>query len=109
MGKATHAPPDIRRAAPADLATVMSILHETTHWHEWRGIKQWRSYLSPAAEQDMRQHIVEDEVYVAWIDGASAGTFLLQWSDDEYWGEAGADGQAAYVHALAVRRVYAGL
>jgi GNAT superfamily N-acetyltransferase len=36
------------------------------------------------------------------------GTVTLQWDDARFWGEAGSDGRAGYVHRLAVRRTHAG-
>ena len=33
---------------------------------------------------------------------------MIQWSDHEIWGDRGLDGQAGYVHGLAVRRSAAG-
>ena len=45
-------------------------------------------------------------MYVGWVDGKSAGTFVLQWSDVFWWGEKPPD--AGYAHKLAIKPVYAG-
>jgi len=46
-------------------------------------------------------------VYLPVLAGHAVGTFALQWSDTETWGEV-PDG-AGYVRGLAVRRVFAGM
>jgi len=47
---------------------------------------------------------------VADFDGALIATLTLQWSDPQFWGDgpAVADGDAGYMHRLAVRRSCAG-
>ena len=46
------------------------------------------------------------EMYLAVLDGQPVGTFALQWSDRETWGDVPDD--AGYVHGLAIRRDFAG-
>jgi GNAT superfamily N-acetyltransferase len=47
------------------------------------------------------------EMYLALLDGKPVGTFALQWSDRETWGNVPDD--AGYVHGLAIRRDFAGM
>ena len=42
------------------------------------------------------------DMYLAVHDGRPAGTFTLQWSDRETWGDVPDD--AGYIHGLAIRR-----
>jgi protein-tyrosine phosphatase len=44
--------------------------------------------------------------HLASLDGETVATFALLWDDPAFWGEQPPD--AGYVHALAVRRAYAG-
>lgn len=45
-------------------------------------------------------------MYLARLAGRTFGTFALQWSDEEVWGDVPED--AGYVQGLAVRRDFAG-
>jgi ribosomal protein S18 acetylase RimI-like enzyme len=45
-------------------------------------------------------------MYLARLAGQTFGTFALQWSDEEVWGDVPED--AGYVHGLAIRRHFAG-
>jgi ribosomal protein S18 acetylase RimI-like enzyme len=44
-------------------------------------------------------------MYLAELAGYPVGTFALQWSDEETWGDVPDD--AGYVHGLAIRRDFA--
>lgn len=44
------------------------------------------------------------ELHVVERGGAIVATLALQWSDKLFWGDAGTDDGAGYVHRLAVRR-----
>jgi len=46
------------------------------------------------------------QMYLARLSGQTFGTFALQWSDEEVWGDVPED--AGYVHGLAIRRRFAG-
>lgn len=88
------------QARSPDLDTVLSILDEATRWLASRGIEQWGPGSSP------RQRIVDrmerGEVYLFRLAGRPVGTLVLQWSDEETWGDVADD--AGYVHGLAIRR-----
>ena len=94
---------DVRRAAPEDVDVAVSILSEAARWLLERGIRQW-------PDPFPRDRIValqeRGELYVARLDGQTVATFAFLWSDPAFWGERPPD--AGYVHALAVRRAYAG-
>lgn len=95
-------------AQPSELETVLDILEEGAQWLTSRGIDQW----PPGAFRGRRlqsivDHLSVGEVYLAKVDGEAIGTLRLQWSDKPTWGEMPDD--AGYVHALAVRRAFAGM
>src|SRR6188472_1629914 len=98
---------DVRRATMEDADAVSSILLECARWLRDRGSRQWLLYLKQDTVQIVRDHIAgkhDAHVYLATLEGKPAGTFTLEWSDNEYWDERGADGLAGYIHALAVAR-----
>jgi ribosomal protein S18 acetylase RimI-like enzyme len=95
----------LRRARPADLDVVVNMLEEAAWWMVSRGIEGW----TPDGFSRKRiAAIIEDgEMYMVALAGRPAGTFALQWSDRETWGEVPDD--AGYVHGLAIRREFAGM
>jgi ribosomal protein S18 acetylase RimI-like enzyme len=95
--------PDVRRAAPQDLDTVVAILSEAARWLLGRGIRQWPD---PFPRDRAAALLERGEFYLARVDGEPAATFALLWSDPGFWGEQ--PPVAGYVHAIAVRRAYAG-
>jgi len=94
---------DVRRAGPDDLDAVVEILSEAARWLLERGIRQWPD---PFPRDRVAALLDRGEFYVARVDGKPAATFALLSSDPAFWGEQPPD--AAYVHALAVRRAYGG-
>ena len=98
-------PLQVRRAAPGDDATVREILEDAQRWLCDRGIAQWRQ---PFGAAWLAEKIAAGEVFVAWLNGVAVGVVRLLWSDDLFWRER-EDGNAVYVHSLAVRRARAGL
>lgn len=95
----------LRRARPADLDVVVTMLEEAAWWMVSRGIEGWTP---DGFSRGRIAAIIEDgEMYMVALDGRPAGTFALQWSDRETWGEVPDD--AGYVHGLAVRREFAGM
>ena len=96
---------EVREARIADLDAVMSMLEEAARWTIRRGIEGW----TPGAFSRRRiADLMESgEMYLALLDGKPVGTFALQWSDRETWGNVPDD--AGYVHGLAIRREFAGM
>jgi ribosomal protein S18 acetylase RimI-like enzyme len=94
----------IREARIADLDVVLSILEEAARWLVCRGIEGWTP--GSFSRQRIAERIERGEMYLAELAGQPAGTFVLQWSDEETWGDV-PDG-AGYVHGLAIRRDFAG-
>ena len=99
----------IRRATLADLDSVSTIMLDAALWMQSRGIGQWNWMFTPRGREVVLQRIESTEAYLV-IDAASRpiATFAIQWEDAQIWGERGRDGQAGYVHGLAVCRSVAG-
>ena len=92
------------RAETSDLDTVLSILEEAACWLASRGIDQWRP--GTFSRERIADRIGRGEVYLAALGGRAIGNVVLQWSDEETWGDVRDD--AGYVHGLAIRREVAG-
>ena len=92
-------------AAVDDIDTVLEILDGAAAWVKDHNLPHvWVPGGFP--RETFLDQISHGEVYVGWVDGKAAGTFVLQWSDVFWWGEMPPD--AGYVHKLAIRPAYAG-
>ena len=94
----------MRQAHLADLDTVVSMLEEAARWMIRQEIEGWTP--DGFSRERIAVLIESGEIYLAVLDGWFAGTFTLQWSDRETWGDVPDD--AGYVHGLAIRREFAG-
>jgi ribosomal protein S18 acetylase RimI-like enzyme len=94
----------LRQARPADLDAVVSMLEEAARWMVRRGIEGWTP--NGFSRERIAVLIESGEMYLAVLDGRPAGTFAIQWSDRETWGDVPDD--AGYIHGLAIRREFAG-
>lgn len=95
---------EIRAARTTDLDVVLSILEEAAWWLVSRDIDGWRP--DSFSRQRIADRIEGGEMYLAELAGHTCGTFALQWSDEETWGDVPEN--AGYVHGLAIRRAFAG-
>ena len=96
----------IRRATLTDAETVSEILTSAARWLEERGTPMWKGdeLLPEHTRMDVEAgmfHLAECE------DGQIAGVLKFQLEDPLFWPEC-PEGEAAYVHRLAVRREFAG-
>ena len=92
-------------AALGDVDTVLRILDEAAAWVKDHDLPHvWVP--GGFSREAFLDQISRGEVYVGWIDGKAAGTFVLQWNDVFWWGEKPSD--AGYVHKLAINPVYSG-
>jgi ribosomal protein S18 acetylase RimI-like enzyme len=96
-------PLEVRQAGLADVDVVTDLLTEAARWLLARGIEQWPD---PFPRDRVEAVVRRGEFFLAKLDGMVAATLALMWSDPTFWGER--PGDAGYVHALAVRRAFAG-
>jgi ribosomal protein S18 acetylase RimI-like enzyme len=97
----------IARIDEEGIADVLAVWNECATWLTERGIVQWTpGDLTAERVRALVAKTADEEWYVVRHGGDLAGTFLLRWEDPDTWGEQSAD--AGYVHALCVRRAYAG-
>ena len=95
----------VREAGASDLDAVISILEEAARWMVSQNIEGWTP---DGFSRDRIADLIEGgEMYLAVLDGEPVGTFAIQWSDRETWGNVSDD--AGYVHGLAIRRDFAGM
>jgi ribosomal protein S18 acetylase RimI-like enzyme len=95
----------VRGARAEDLDAVLSILEDAARWMVSRGIEGWTP--GSFSRRRIADLVDRGEMYLAVLAGEPVGTFALQWSDEETWGDVPDD--AGYVHGLAVRREFAGM
>jgi len=89
----------IRKAEPRDLPEILHSLNTAAKWARDRGEKGWPV---PFPQEYVRPSLDRHELYVAEWRGGIAGSFVLRWTDDDFWGPQ--PPVAGYLHQLAVRR-----
>lgn len=91
---------------PAGAPRALAILRETAQWLQTRGQDQWQAFLEGGADI-VERRMREGVVYLVERGGEDAACVCLQ-LQDPFWEGLGSDGQAAWVHSLAVRRKFTG-
>jgi GNAT superfamily N-acetyltransferase len=94
---------EVSRAGRKDVDEIVDILSEAGRWLLARGIVQWPD---PFPRDRVARLVERGEFRLARVDGETVATFALRWNDPTFWGERPPD--AGYVHALVVRRAWAG-
>ena len=94
----------LERAHKNEVEVVLEVLSESARWLTSRGIEQWPD---PFPRDPVERSIARGETFLVRVGDEVAGTVTLRWSDPLFWGEQAP--VAGYVHALAVRREFAGL
>ena len=90
---------DFKPAQPDDLPLVMAILADAAVWLQAKEIDQWPSPLPAHWHQRMADKIGRGEMFTLGIVKNRFGIVSLSWADP-YWPD---DGQAGYVHRMAIR------
>jgi GNAT superfamily N-acetyltransferase len=95
----------IRQAQSADLEAVHGTLHEAASWLTQRGETLWRD--DEIAPERIADDVKNGLFFIAERDGEVAGVVKFQLEDPLFWPDL-PNGEAAFVHRLAVRRAFAG-
>lgn len=90
-------------AAPDQVDDVLRVLDEAAGWLQARGIEQWPARFEPSW---VRGSVDDGETWLVEVGGLVSATVTLDWSDSVW---AGVQGNAAYLHRMAVRRRSRGL
>lgn len=96
---------EVRAAAFAEVALVSEILTEAALWLRERGMVLWAPHEVSASR--VAPDVQAGFFFLAWSGRTAVGTMRLTPSDPVFWPEA-AQGEALYLHRLAVRRAVAG-
>jgi predicted N-acetyltransferase YhbS len=94
---------NVRPATHADVPATAEILDEATAFVQTKGRDQWPV---PFPQDELRERVEREELYVVEVDDSLAATFTLLLDDPFFWGERPPD--AVYLHKLAVKRAFAG-
>ena len=95
---------EVAVATPDDHAVIAAILEDVQRWLVSRGVVQWTA---PFTDEWIERKIAGGEFHVGRVQGTPIGTLRLLWADPLFWGDRD-QGDAAYIHTMAVLRSYAG-
>jgi GNAT superfamily N-acetyltransferase len=85
---------------------MLAILRERALWLKTKGSDQWQGFIEGGMET-VESRLAEGTVLLVERGGQDAACVAVRWADP-FWESVGADGQAAWVHSLAVRRAFSG-
>ncbi|GAA2210129.1 hypothetical protein GCM10009850_055880 [Nonomuraea monospora] len=109
-------PLSLRRAEPADLSGVLTLLADTAEWLHTQGVRQWprggfgAERIEPLIEERVL-FLLDDELRYLDPDESAppvATIALDDHADPEFWTPADDPGAALYIHKLAVARPWSG-
>ncbi|MEV4176138.1 GNAT family N-acetyltransferase [Nonomuraea sp. NPDC049709] len=109
-------PLSLRRAEPADLPGVLTLLADTAEWLYAQGVRQWpRGGFGPERIEPLIDervlYLLDDELRYLDPDESAppvATIALDDHADPEFWTPADDPGAALYIHKLAVARPWSG-
>ncbi|GAA1627053.1 hypothetical protein GCM10009733_024740 [Nonomuraea maheshkhaliensis] len=109
-------PLSLRRAEPADLPGVLTLLADTSEWLWRQGLRQWpRGGFGPERIEPLIEErvlfLLDDELRYLDPDESAppvATIALDEHADPEFWRPGDDPGAALYVHKLAVARPWSG-
>jgi GNAT superfamily N-acetyltransferase len=98
----------IRQAGADDLQVVRDILQEASHFADARipGVVMWEQ--NELAPEHIAAEISAGLFFIAEADGAAAGVIRFQLDDELFWPDLMDPSRSAFIHRLAVRRLFAG-
>ena len=83
---------------------MLDLLAEAADWMSTRGFPNWPARFS---RRLIERNARRGELHVVELGGELVAAVTLLWADPAFWGGAGDDGRAGYVHRLVVRRDHA--
>ena len=94
------------QATMSDVVPTLAVVTAAAEWLIAHGNHQWAVQTTPAFHQRMCGYIAEGKVWVAHApNGAVAGTFRVEWDDDDFWPGAR---DAVHVYTLATNPAFRG-
>ena len=95
----------VHQAISKDIPTVSDILNEAAQWLEYQGMPLWRE--DEVSLEGVRPDVEAGLFYLASCADVEAGVIKFQTEDPLFWPDV-PDGDSAFIHRLAVRRIFAG-
>ena len=84
---------------------AIMIMREVSEWGRNKGFRVWPDeWLTK--EELITEEAQPENFCIGKLDGKSVCSFILQWSDSEYWGNS-PKYEAVYLHKFCVRRDFA--
>jgi GNAT superfamily N-acetyltransferase len=94
----------IRKATPADLDTVLTLVMDVVRWLAERGTDQWQ-YPVERHRQSLSRTLARGETWLASDASSTVATITLNdYADPEFWTPADTPDDALYVHRMVVTR-----
>ena len=95
----------VHQAISKDIPTVSDILNEAAQWLEYQGMSLWRE--DEVSLEGVRPDVEAGFFYLAFCADVPVGVIKFQTEDPLFWPDV-PDGKSAFIHRLAVRRIFAG-
>lgn len=101
----TRQSPTVRQATMGDTESISAILVAAAEWISSKGAPMWKS--GELAADRIADDVRSGLFFVAEREGEVVGTLKFELSDRRFWSDR-PEGEAAFVHRLAVKRTAAG-
>lgn len=95
----------IRQAFPGETGIVSDVLQEAARWLVESGTPMWKD--GELAPDRIAADVEAGLFFIAWAGDDAAGVFKMQPEDPLFWPDL-PQGDALYLHRIAVRREFAG-
>ena len=87
------------------VSEAISVMKEVAEWGRSKGFRVWLDeWLTP--EELITEEARPENFWIGKVNGKTACAFILQTSDDEYWGKRPTS-ESVYLHKLCIRREFA--
>ena len=90
-----------------DFSVFTLILSEASLRIRRKGLPMWNPEL--LTEESLLVLYRLEDIFILFFDGRPAGAFVLQDSDDDYWGADSSEHGAMYIHKVAVADGFTGM
>lgn len=95
----------VHQAISKEIPTISNILDEAAQWLEWQEIPLGRE--DEVSLEGIRPDVEAGLFYLAFYADVPAGVIKFQTENPLFWSDV-PDGDSAFIHRLAVRRIFAG-
>ena len=97
------------RASIHDMSEIIRLQNEGEAWNVAKGYIPLAYRYSAAQKREfLERHLSECELYLFKQRAEAVGLVRIQWKDPVFWGDAGWDPLAAYIHGLTIGEAWHG-